>query len=163
MDIRPKEWNLVGLTVEEIDENNVKISYFVNKYLYETTFPITETNKINRISLGTYCNNNVTEENLTNGNALEMPFDILYVGIGEYQHTKESYKGIYNEDITINNLSMKSHDSGWGNYTTIGFIGFDNKTSLSYWWQEKQNYNLWEIKKVYVFLFSNGMMCFTTN
>ena len=73
------------------------------------------------------------------------------------------YKGIYNEDITINNLSMKSHDSGWGNYTTIGFIGFDNKTSLSYWWQEKQNYNLWEIKKVYVFLFSNGMMCFTTN
>lgn len=73
------------------------------------------------------------------------------------------YKGMYNEDITINNLSMKSHDSGRGNYTTIGFIGFDNKTSLSYWWQEKQNYNLWEIKKVYVFLFSNGMMCFTTN
>ena len=73
------------------------------------------------------------------------------------------YKGMYNEDITINNLSMKSHDSGWENYTTIGFIGFDNKTSLSYWWQEKQNYNLWEIKKLYVFLLSNGMMCFTTN
>ena len=125
MDIRPKEWNLVGLTVEEIDENNVKISYFVNKYLYETTVPITETNKINRISLGTYCNNNVTEENLTNGNALEMPFDILYVGIGEYQHTKESYKGIYNEGYKYLFTRQVNKQSGVIYYNHNVYEGMD--------------------------------------
>ena len=125
MDIRPKEWNLVGLTVEEIDENNVKISYFVNKYLYETTVPITETNKINRISLGTYCNNNVTEENLTNGNVLEMPFDILYVGIGEYQHTKESYKGIYNEGYKYLFTRQVNKQSGVIYYNHNVYEGMD--------------------------------------
>lgn len=125
MDIRPKEWNLVGLTVEEIDANNVKISYFVNKYLYETTVPITETNKINRISLGTYCNNNVTEENLTNGNVLEMPFDILYVGIGEYQHTKESYKGIYNEGYKYLFTRQVNKQSGVIYYNHNVYEGMD--------------------------------------
>jgi len=73
------------------------------------------------------------------------------------------YKGVYDCNIIINNLHMKLQNSVWENYTTIGFLGFDNETSSTYWWQEKQNYNLCEIKKVYVFLFSNGMMCFTIN
>ena len=73
------------------------------------------------------------------------------------------YKGKYDGNIIINNLHMKPQNSGWENYVTIGFLGFDNETSSTYWWQEKQNYNLGEIKKVYVFLFSNDMMCFTIN
>lgn len=72
------------------------------------------------------------------------------------------YKGAYSDDIIIDNIHIKPQNFGYENYTTIGFLGFDNETSSIHWWQEKQNYNLAEIKKVYAFIFPNGM-CFTIN
>ena len=37
------------------------------------------------------------------------------------------YKGIYSDNIVINNLHIKPQNSGYENYTTIGFVGFDNE------------------------------------
>ena len=36
MDIKPKEWNLIGISLERIDDSKINFGYFVNEYLYET-------------------------------------------------------------------------------------------------------------------------------
>ena len=91
--IRIKEWNLIGIKLEQLSDNKTNLNLFVNEILYESSMQTNILKSVSRLSLGTYQNNNVTKA----ANNLEMPFDILYVGIGEYHHTKESYKGIYNE------------------------------------------------------------------
>ncbi len=99
MNVKAKEWNLIGLTLEEIENSatTIKLSCFVNQYIYANDATGNKIKDITRIMLGEYHDSNVTNNQLSGGTNLPMSFDIMYVGLGEYQHNSESYKGIYNE------------------------------------------------------------------
>ena len=125
MDIKPKEWNLIGISLERIDDSKINFSYFVNEYLYETPIETEILTKANRLSFGSYQKSTVTNEDLIGGDSLEMPFDILYVGIGEYQHTKESYKGIYNEGYKYLFTKTVNKQSGVIYYNHSAYEGVD--------------------------------------
>ena len=86
--IIPKSWTLVGLTLEEVDQNKVTVGCLVNDFLHTVEIEVNKIKQIEKLVLG---------NNEANTQPINMPFDILYMGVGAYKHTLDSYKAIYNE------------------------------------------------------------------
>ena len=96
--IRAGEWSLIGIGLEETDDG-IFLYTNVNEYFVTRKIIIdgNDVENITRILLGEYRDANVTNTHLSVGTDLEMPFDVLYAGIGAYKHDKSSYNGIYYE------------------------------------------------------------------
>ena len=160
--IKAKEWNLIGLALEETTLST-KLHYFINQYYNSCDLSGKYVSNITRIMFGNYHNSNVTNEQLSGGTLLSMPFDILYIGIGTYSHNQESYRGIYNEGYKYVFSRDVNPSSGVIYYNHNAYKGMDviplngNLTSikglkpLEYTYQD----NSFKIKKTKLFKLDN--------
>lgn len=94
--IKPGEWTLIGIGLEQMDYDT-KIYTSVNGSYVTLSLSGKNVTDITRILIGEYRDSNVTNDHLSGGSLLEMPFDILYAAIGAHKHDRVSYKGIYEE------------------------------------------------------------------
>lgn len=98
--INPGEWNLIGIDFETVTEDNetiTNITTFVNRYRHTDTKNGSVVSDISRIMLGCFHQVNNEGDNLRYDDDLTMPFDVLYLSIGNNTQSLDGYKGIYND------------------------------------------------------------------
>lgn len=98
--INPMEWNLIGVDFEEIEDGEdiiTDINVFINKYKYSISLNRAVVSYITRIIVGEFSQTNNINNIISNNNEMIMPFDVLYLSIGNNKESLEGYKGIYND------------------------------------------------------------------
>ena len=98
--INPGEWNLIGVDFEEIDDGEditTRINLFINKYKQYVSLNRAVVSDITRIIVGEFSQTNNINNIATSSSEMAMPFDVLYLSIGNNSHSLDGYKGIYND------------------------------------------------------------------